>query len=105
MPPDTFRRPRVATLVPSREPVVISDRTYVARRAVRKRIPLEQAQHFRRSFEKPFAKGATQGVGPVIARGGEPNLPVQARLIGRGPARRAGHISGFVREFVRPPSL
>src|SRR5205085_12210915 len=86
-----------------RETIAIKRRANVTRRSFWKRIPLEERYDFWLAAQKGDHCLNKPRIFPIGAKGREPHLPIESRLMRLAPARRAHHIARFPLELVRFP--
>ena len=83
--------------------VFVRNDAQVAWRFLRERIFFGHGEDCGCAAQHRFADREERGVMRGMAEDGEPELPVEGRLVGWDPRGRAGVVVGFVRKLVREP--
>src|SRR5579859_4404149 len=92
-----------ALLLEAGEPVLPEDGADIAGRRAAKGIAGEEAEHIARVGQQQLFGAGDDGVLRPRAERGEPQVPVEARLVGRVDARPGGEVLRFVAEGIRDP--
>src|SRR3954468_16186327 len=95
----------LALLVARGEPVLPFHGAHVLRRPAAERVAGKELQHLRRALQQPQLDAQHPRIRAPLAQRGEPEVPVEARLVGREDSRRAQRALRFVAERIGRPAL
>src|ERR1700693_179656 len=85
-------------------PILPEQNAYLARR-LRKRIAGEQRQHVRATCQEALFGARDDGIGAPVTERGEPQIPIETRLIGGVDARSLVGILRLEAKLVRHPGF